>query len=236
MFTSSSKKNKDLVVIRQLESSALQLLIDFVYSGKISITEQNVQDLLAASNLLQLQEVKNACCDFLQAQICPTNVIGIIAIADLHDCTKLLTRSELYFKQHFSDVVEGEEFLSLSRGQIVKLIASDEITAPSEEKICESVIRWVKHDLDSRKKVLPQLMEHVRLPLTSKDYILKNVVNEPLLINCSECKDYVFEALQFHLLKLEELIDIPHNIRAKPIQPDGYFSSWWTRYQWRNIR
>jgi len=58
--------------------------------------------LLPASNLLQLQEVKNACCDFLQAQLCPTNVIGIIELADLHSCTKLLTSSELYIQHHFS--------------------------------------------------------------------------------------------------------------------------------------
>ncbi|XP_016662464.2 kelch-like protein 3 [Acyrthosiphon pisum] len=222
MFTNFSEKNQDLVTIRQLDYSALQLLIDFVYSGKISITEKNVHILLSASNLLQLQEVKNACCDFLQAQICPTNVIGIITLADLHSCTKLLTSSELYFQQHFSDVIEGGEFPCLSSEQVVKLISSDELTAPSEEKIFESVIRWVKQYLDSTKQILPQLMEeHVRLPLISKDYILKNVVDDPLLNNCFKCKDYVLEALRFHLLKSEELIQIPHNIRTKPRQPGG---------------
>ncbi|XP_029345943.1 kelch-like protein 2 isoform X2 [Acyrthosiphon pisum] len=221
MFTNFSEKNQDLVTIRQLDYSALQLLIDFVYSGKISITEKNVQILLPASNLLQLQEVKNACCDFLQAQLCPTNVIGINLLADLHGCMQLSTSSELYIQQHFSDVVEEEEFLSLSSEQIVKLISSDELTVPSEEKIFESVIRWVKHDLDSRKRILPQLIEHMHLPLTSKGYILKNVVDEPLLNNCFKCKDYVLEALRFHLLKSEELIPIPHNIRTKPRQPGG---------------
>eukprot|EP00102_Acyrthosiphon_pisum_P014759 XP_008184985.1 PREDICTED: kelch-like protein 2 isoform X2 [Acyrthosiphon pisum] len=222
MFTNFLEKDQDLVAIRQLDSSALHLLIDFIYFGKISITETNI--LLPASNLLQFQEVKNACCDFLEAQLCPTNVIGIIALADLHSCTKLLASSELYFQQHFSDVIEGEEFLGLSSEQVVKLISSDELIAPSEEKVCkvfESVIRWVKHDLDSRKQILPQLMEHVRLPLTSKDYILKNVVDEPLLNNCFKCKYYVYEALHFHLPKSEELITTPHNIPTKRRQPGG---------------
>ncbi|XP_029346291.1 ring canal kelch homolog [Acyrthosiphon pisum] len=221
MFTHFSEKDQDLVAIRQLNSSTLQLLIDFVYSGEISITEKNIQDLLPASNLLQLQEVKNACCDYLQAHLCPTNVIGIIGLADLHSCTTLLTSSELYIQQHFSKVVEHEEFLSLSYEQMVKLISSDELTAPSEEKIFESVVRWVKHELASRKQILPQLMEHVRLPLMSKDYILKNVVDEPLLSNCFKCKDYVVEALSFHLFKSEELNTILHNNRTKPRQRGG---------------
>ena len=42
-------------------------------------------------------------------------------------------------------------------------------------------------ELDSRKCILPQLMKHVRLPLTSKNYILKNVIEEPLLNDCITC-------------------------------------------------
>ncbi|XP_029348331.1 ring canal kelch homolog isoform X2 [Acyrthosiphon pisum] len=134
---------------------------------------------------------------------------------------QLSTSSELYIQQHFSDVVEGEEFLSMSYDQMVKLISSEELTAPSEEKIFESVIRWVKHDLGSRKQILPQLIEHVRLPLTSRDYILEKVLDEPVFNSCLECKDYVIEALHFHLLKSDGLITIPHNIRTKPRQPGG---------------
>lgn len=43
MFTHFEEKNKGLVVIRDLDSSALQLIVDFIYSGKIIVTERNVQ-------------------------------------------------------------------------------------------------------------------------------------------------------------------------------------------------
>jgi len=58
--------------------------------------------LLPAANLLQLQEVKDACAEFLQKQLCLTNCIDTYALADLHSCTELITRSELYIQQHFS--------------------------------------------------------------------------------------------------------------------------------------
>ncbi|XP_029345187.1 kelch-like protein 3 [Acyrthosiphon pisum] len=173
MFTNFSERNHDVVVMREIDSTALQLLVNFVYSGKIVITEEIVQDLLPASNLLQLQEVKEACCDFFQSQLGPTNCIAAYAIADLHSCSKLLKSSELYIQQHFSEAVGGDEFLSLSSEQVIQLIASDKLTVPSEEKVFESVIRWVKYESGSRKLILPELMEHVRLPLTSKDFLLK---------------------------------------------------------------
>ncbi|XP_008186424.1 ring canal kelch homolog [Acyrthosiphon pisum] len=98
------------------------------------------------------------------------------------------------------------------------LISSDKLIVPSEEKVFECVIRWVKHELGSRECVLPQLMEHVRLPLISNNYILNKVIEESLIKDCIECKEYIREALHFHRLKPEELI--PQNIRFKPRQAD----------------
>ncbi|XP_003242520.1 kelch-like protein 2 isoform X2 [Acyrthosiphon pisum] len=218
MFTKFSKKNHDIVVMREIHSTALQLLVNFIYSGYIVVTGENVQDLLPVANLLQLQEVKEVCCDFLQTQLCPTNCIGIYDIADLHSCTKLLTNSELYIQQHFSEVAGGDEFLSLSSEKLIKLISTDKLNVPSEKKVFESVIRWVKHELDLRNGILPQLMEHVRLPLTSESYILKEVVEEPLIKNCVKCKDYISEALNFHRHRSEE--PIPQNIRNNPRHED----------------
>lgn len=50
---------------------------------------------------MQLEEVKEACCDFLQTQLGLTNVFGIIELADLYSCTNLLTSSEQFIQQHF---------------------------------------------------------------------------------------------------------------------------------------
>ena len=44
---------------------------------QVEVTEENVQSLLPAANLLQLTDVRDACCDFLQAQLHPTNCLGI---------------------------------------------------------------------------------------------------------------------------------------------------------------
>ncbi|XP_022180636.1 kelch-like protein 2 [Myzus persicae] len=135
MFTHFVEKNHDLVVMHQLDLTALKLLVNFIYSGEIRVTENNVEVLLPAANLLQLQEVKEVCCGFLQSQLCPTNCIGINAIDDLHSCTTLLTSSKLYILLHFSEVDGGDEFLSLSSDQVVKLTSNDELIVPSEEKI-----------------------------------------------------------------------------------------------------
>lgn len=43
MFTSFEESNKNHVKIRELDSTALKLLIDFIYTAQIMVTEENVQ-------------------------------------------------------------------------------------------------------------------------------------------------------------------------------------------------
>ena len=55
-----------------------------------------LQALLPAAGLLQLNEVKKACCEFLSSQLHPSNCLGIRAFADLHACSQLLTQANSY--------------------------------------------------------------------------------------------------------------------------------------------
>eukprot|EP00102_Acyrthosiphon_pisum_P019900 XP_016657110.1 PREDICTED: ring canal kelch protein-like [Acyrthosiphon pisum] len=43
MFSHFEESNKDLVTIRELDSTILQLLIDYIYTGEIMVTKENVQ-------------------------------------------------------------------------------------------------------------------------------------------------------------------------------------------------
>ncbi|KAG9330825.1 hypothetical protein JZ751_021949 [Albula glossodonta] len=106
--------------------------------------------------------------------------------------------------QHFSEVVQSEEFLNLGMDQVCSLIASDKLTIPSEEKVFEAVIAWVTHDKDVRQEHMAHLMEHVRLPLLSREYLVQRVEEETLVKNSSACKDYLIEAMKYHLLPADQ--------------------------------
>lgn len=55
-----------------------------------------LQVLLPAAGLLQLQDVKKACCEFLESQLHPVNCLGIRAFADMHACTDLVNKANTY--------------------------------------------------------------------------------------------------------------------------------------------
>lgn len=220
MFTSFTESKAEKITLQGIDGNALLLLVDYVYSAEIQVTEDNVQVLLPAANLLQLTDVRDACCEFLQSQLHPSNCLGIRAFADLHGCLELLMAADSYTEQHFIDVVESEEFLALSAAQVCKLISSDKLAVPSEEKVFEAVMTWVNHELDNRQIHLAQLMEHVRLPLLSQEFLVQRVEEEPLLKSNHVCKDFLIEAMKYHLLKGEQKL-MYKTPRTKPRNPIG---------------
>ncbi|XP_061626474.1 kelch-like protein 2 isoform X3 [Phyllopteryx taeniolatus] len=205
MFTGEMTESRaKRVRIKEMDGWTLGLLVDYIYTAEIQVTEENVQALLPAAGLLQLNEVKKACCDFLSSQLHPSNCLGIRAFADLHACSQLLTQANCYAEQHFTEVVGSEEFLNLGMEQVSSLIASDKLAIPTEEKVFESVIAWVNHDKDVRQEHLAHLMEHVRLPLLTREYLVQRVEEESLIKNSSACKDYLIEAMKYHLLPADQ--------------------------------
>ena len=91
MFTGELAESRQTeVTIRDIDEHAMELLIDFCYTSYILVEETNVQTLLPAACLLQLQEIQDVCCEFLKRQLDPSNCLGIRAFADTHSCRELL--------------------------------------------------------------------------------------------------------------------------------------------------
>ena len=162
MFSSSySESNQDSVVIREVSSSALELLVQYFYTSEVYITTDNVQELLSASCMFQIATLREACCEFMRRHLGITNCLGVRAIADLHSCAQLRKVADDFAKKNFASVIESEEFLKLNIGHLVELFSADDLGAPSEEKVYEAAMTWVHHDPINREKYLVQLLEKV---------------------------------------------------------------------------
>lgn len=123
MFTGGMvESHQESVTLKDVDCKAVELLIDFAYTGKLDITIDTVQSLLYASSLFQLTAIQKACSDFLLRQLHPSNCLGIRSFADAHSCTGLFQASEKYIHEHFNDVVQNEEFLLLPRDELAVLL------------------------------------------------------------------------------------------------------------------
>ncbi|XP_071455717.1 kelch-like protein 18 [Hetaerina americana] len=188
------------ITMKGIEAVALEALINFVYSGRISIDPNNVQSLMVGSSFLQLTEVRDACADFLSKRLHPQNVLGIKSFADALLSFGLVRAADDFIQEHFSEVAKGDEFLSLELNALLELIKRDDLRVSSEEQVFEAVMSWVQRDPETRSSALPSLLVHVRLPLLSPRYLADNVAKQELIHRSHECRDLVDEARDYHLI------------------------------------
>jgi len=181
--------------------SSMEALINFAYSGKIGITQTNVQSLLLAASFLQLSSVRDACADFLAKRLSVANVLGVRHFADsLGCCAALVSACNRFICGHFVAVAEeSEEFLELPTAEVRQLISLDDLQVPCEEPIFEALLRWVKHS-DGREPELPNLLACVRLPLLKPQFISDRVAAEDCVRSSHLCRDLVDEARDYHLM------------------------------------
>uniref|UniRef100_A0A8C6Q1T7 Kelch-like protein 20 n=1 Tax=Nothobranchius furzeri TaxID=105023 RepID=A0A8C6Q1T7_NOTFU len=220
MFTGELAESRQTeVVIRDIDERAMELLIDFAYTSQVTVEEGNVQTLLPAACLLQLAEIQEACCEFLKRQLDPSNCLGIRAFADTHSCRELLRIADKFTQHNFQEVMESEEFMLLPANQLIDIISSDELNVRSEEQVFNAVMAWVKYGIQERRPQLPQVLQHVRLPLLSPKFLVGTVGSDPLIKSDEECRDLVDEAKNYLLLPQERpLMQGPRTRPRKPIR------------------
>lgn len=218
MFTGEliESRQRD-VTLQGVDPEAIQLLVDFAYTARIQVSEDNVQSLLPASSLLQLTSVKDACCEFLKNQLHPSNCLGIRAFADAHTCMDLLESSHRFALQRFLQVSQTEEFMLLSVKQVLDLISNDDVNVESEEQVYNAVINWIKFDVENRKVFVRDLLPFVRLPLLSRECLMTRVETENLIRSTPDCKDLLIEAMKYHLLpEQRSILQSPRTVCRKP--------------------
>ncbi|XP_067639390.1 kelch-like protein 5 [Eurosta solidaginis] len=215
MFTGSLRETKEQeVTLGEVHGDALQILIQYCYTGYIELREDTVETLLATACLLQLNAVVTACCNFLARQLHPSNCLGFAFFAERQSCTTLLRLAKSYTCQHFMQVCKNQEFLQLDSEQLGKLISSDDLNVPTEEDVVHSLKLWVQHDAINREKHIPELLALVRLPLLKPSFIMDHVET---LCSSNECQQLVMEALKWHLLpERRNLLALIASERTKP--------------------
>lgn len=83
--------------------------------------------------------VKQACSEFLEKQLDPSNCLGIRIFADNHSCESLCHAAELYTYKHFEEVIDHDEYRMRDIKDVERLIQSDEIQVRSWGKIYKTV-------------------------------------------------------------------------------------------------
>ena len=176
MFTDGMKEsNHEMIELKDKSISPdfLKIIMDCIYSGDFQVNKDNVFEVLAAADHLQVTTVVQQCCDFLLTEFVKLHFdfetySRIWEIAHSDGLIDLQEATEIEMAKKYKDVCESKEFLAHIDGdQLLSLLSRDDLSSPSETFIFKSVMQWIKHSKEERMAVAAKVIGAVRLGLVN---------------------------------------------------------------------
>ncbi|KAJ0029489.1 hypothetical protein NQD34_004486 [Periophthalmus magnuspinnatus] len=139
------------IELQGVSMETMKQILDYIFSGEITLSEEMVQDMVQASDLLLMTDLKLLCCQFLESCITAENCIGI-RLFSLHYCLYHVHYAATEFLQtHFRDVALTEEFRELPHDRLCEIFSMEKLNVGNEKYVLEAAVRWFAHDPEDRR-------------------------------------------------------------------------------------
>nr|XP_020457863.1 kelch-like protein 40 [Monopterus albus] len=198
-----SKKGE--IVLEDVEPGVMGLVLKYLYTSKIHVTEQNVQDIFAVANMYQIPSIFTVCVSFLQKRLSLSNCLAIFRLGLMLDCPRLAISARNYACERFQFISRDEDFYQLLPSELAAILANDNLNVETEEAVFETLMNWVSRDTESREKELPGLLDCVRLRLVSEDYLKEKVEKHKLICSNPELQQKLQLVRDAHAGKMPEV-------------------------------
>lgn len=183
------EKQSDVVELKEIGASAMEKVLEFIYTGEVEIDLASAQDLVMAADYLNIPALKLNASAVLETSIDVSNCLSLQQFSTKYDCVRLKESCAFFINQNFSQVAKSEGFEALSFESLIDLFRRDELSVVNESEVLHSAISWVKYDLHAREKLLPDVLKHVRFAHIPKSHLVDIVNSETLLQRNAICVD-----------------------------------------------
>ncbi|KAM6927287.1 kelch-like protein 10 [Xenentodon cancila] len=111
----------------------MRLIINYAYTSTVPVTEDNVMVVMGAADQFLVPGMMQACCSFLEKQLCLRNCVGIWRLVDFYHCPEFKSKVFLYILHHFEEIVSiSQEFLDLFKHHLAAFLESDHLSVKGE--------------------------------------------------------------------------------------------------------
>lgn len=184
------ERQQTKVNLKGVTSTTLSSIIDYVYTGLISISMDIVLPLMQAASMLQYGRLFEACSSFLQEQLSPDNCLSMIRLSEIMNCNSLRDKANEMAMNSFSDVSASEDLCELSLSELMGYLQDDSLCA-EEEQVFETLVAWIHHDPLSRGGAISDLFQKVRLRYIHPTYLFQFIANDPLIQSSTLCTELI---------------------------------------------
>ncbi|XP_066497124.1 kelch-like protein 23 isoform X2 [Hoplias malabaricus] len=195
MFTLDMRERSNgIISLLGVDGDILSILVNYVYTSRVSITQANVQSLLEAADLLQFGSVKKACEEFLTRCLEVDNCLGMHSFAEHHVCPVLKHEALRIILGRFEELLCQEEFLGLDLKKLMTILSAENLNVWKQETLLEAVVKWVTFDIDSRRDSVHDLLHCVQFEVD--DPYLRTALEIHKTCNDKKLRSVIFQSLK----------------------------------------
>ena len=170
-ITKKEKTSKNFI-LKEIVENTIEAIVNFFYTDRIEINDQNVMDLLASSEYLQVDEINQQCFRFLESTLNFENVFFIADAAKGFRNDVLYDKTCIFFSENLDHVAQTKDFQKLSRKDLINWLSMCDKKGTDEKSIIQALSAWAefngKKSLDKQIQLFQRLMQFKK---ASADFI-----------------------------------------------------------------
>ncbi|XP_019505903.1 PREDICTED: kelch repeat and BTB domain-containing protein 6 [Hipposideros armiger] len=202
MFTGGMYESQQAnVTMHDVDAESFEVLVEYCYTGRVSLSEANVERLYAASDMLQLEYVREACASFLARRLDLANCTAIFKFADAFGHRKLRSQAQSFIAHNFKQLsrmgsIREETLADLTLAQLLAVLRLDSLDIEREQTVCHVAVQWLEAAPKERGPSAAEVFKCVRWThFTDEDQdYLKGLLTKPTVKKY--CLDLIEGALQ----------------------------------------
>jgi len=159
------------VRIKDSKPKAFEALLKAIYTDKVDINDDNLEDWTIIGKKYQIEKIQLACATYMEQGINIKNVCQMFETA-----ARLLGDEKFgmnFIRENTVDVFKSESFLKLSSERLEVILADDKLSI-DETDLFDAVIKWGKAECKRKslpnntvglKSILKDILSLVRFPI-----------------------------------------------------------------------
>lgn len=182
-----------------VSAAGLSNVLSFIYSNKLDLSLQNVEETFKAAEALLVGEVISLCFRFLESCLSGENCMDILRIAKKLGPAQLREKAMRCVGQHFKQLLANPQSLKdLDRGTLCEILDRTTTEGSSELELLRVAVSWLQHDR-RRLQYMGDILKRVRFPLIPFRDLQRYIQEIPLTRLDWGCCRLLQDALTPHL-------------------------------------
>ncbi|XP_039262137.2 kelch-like protein 12 [Styela clava] len=185
----TKEKQNGYMEVNDLDLDVVKQCVDFIYTGKVVLTMDKIENLIFAADLWKLCDLVDTCSEYLLDNLSVENCIQFANLTQAYNQKDSKQDISDFIIRNFKSVIERDEFLTINKKDLCAFISK----VSNEVLKWNAATKWVK--VENREKEFVDLLRIIKLEELSNDFIRENVKTEPLMNESMECKDLLIDAM-----------------------------------------